>query len=225
MPVDGIPKRAFLQSSEPSPATLSREQLKLRNTVLLAHEQHDVRSVLVTGASEGAGATTVSLALARGLSWDQKHEVVLIDANLQRPRLHELFRLPVNEGLSTAFDENIGLVDLAVLVQPPNLWVIPAGTASRRTILDTKHLAAAMPALREKFDFVIIDAPPVTYHPDVLMLGARLDSVALVVEAERTRMEQLQETIGELNRVNAKLLGVILNREKNHLPKVLNKWL
>jgi Mrp family chromosome partitioning ATPase len=82
-----------------------------------------------------------------------------------------------------------------------------------------------MPALHEAFDFVIVDAPPLELHPDVLMLSLHLNSVIVVAEAERTRIQEVQKITKELHRAKANLLGVVLNRQRDHLPRTIQKLL
>jgi len=201
---------------------LSPEQLKLRNTLLLAHEQKGVRSVLITGTSEGVGVTSLAAAMAIGLSWDPKLEILLIEANWFRPRLHQILPLAEEENSAESLNGSLPNVKAAGF---PNLHVMAAHRHHAVLPLEARRLAASLPSLCDTFDFVIIDAPPVSLHADLLLLCSHLDSVVLVAEAGRTRIKELHETISELNRVEAKLLGVVLNREKNRLPAAFSKWL
>jgi Mrp family chromosome partitioning ATPase len=72
---------------------------------------------------------------------------------------------------------------------------------------------------------MIIDAPPVNLNFDVLMLSLHLDSVILVAEADRTRFQELREALKELRRAGTNLLGIVLNRQKEGLPKAMQNWL
>lgn len=205
---------------------LTPEQLKLRNTILLAREQQGVRSVLVTGVSEGVGVTAIATALALGLSLDQQKEVLLVDANLQRPQLHQFFQLQMSEGITTANATGSGatLWEMAVVAGIPNLHVIPSGGALLGTRFDAKRFVAVLPALHETFDFVIVDAPSPILNPDVLILGMHLNSTILVAEAERSRLQEVDDVTRELSRANARLLGVALNRQREELPRQIKKW-
>jgi Mrp family chromosome partitioning ATPase len=204
---------------------LTREQLKLRNPLLLANEQLGVRSVLITGAGQGVGVTSVAVTLALGLSMDQKKEVLLIDANVGRPQLHNLLNLTPSDNLTVAPMAGAGFLDMAVVNGIPNLHVMSSGDVLRGATFNLKRFAAVLPALREAFDFMIVDAPPVSHNFDVLMLSLHLDSVILVAEANRTRFQEVREALKELKRAGTNLLGIVLNRQKEDMPKAIQNWL
>ncbi|MGH7449792.1 MAG: CpsD/CapB family tyrosine-protein kinase [bacterium] len=212
----------FQLENETGPA-LTPEQFKLRNMLLLARERKEIRSVLVTGTEKGVGVTSVAADLALGLSWDHRQEVLLIEANLHRPRLRELFRL-TSESCGWILEDGAEYLDV-VVTGMPNLVVIPAGGACAATTFDAGRLAETMPALREMYDFIIIDAPPVKMNPEFLALSAHFDGVILVAEAERTRLPALEEAAAALDRAEANVLGVVLNREKARLPAAIENWL
>lgn len=202
---------------------LSREQFKLRNAMLFTQEQQGIRSVLVTGAGEGVGVTSVATTLALGMSMDHKKNVLLVDANASRPRLHKLFSLSSSNDLTVA--ASAGFLDIAAVDGIPNLQILPCGDIRQGMAFDAKRFIAVLPALKEAFDFIIIDAPPVSLHFDALMLSLHLDSVIMVVEADRTRVEEVHETLRELKRAGANLLGIVLNRQRENLPAMWQNWL
>ncbi len=212
-------EKALSGFSVGAPPPLTVEQVQLRNTLLLAHEKNGVRSVLLSGLSNGAGTTSVALAMATALSSDKKTSVLLVDANFDRPGLHRVFGTPESPGLTSVLKDGASLDDVAVFPSTPQLVVVSAGKPTPGTPLDHKRLAVAIAEVRDSFSFIIVDTAPVSTHSDVLLLSSYLDCVALVVEAERTDRHSLRETIAELNRVQARLLGVVLNRQKSYLPK------
>jgi Mrp family chromosome partitioning ATPase len=233
-PVNGVSKNGgttngvstagnYLALEKEARPALTPQQFQLRNMLLLGREQKGHCSVLVTGAGEGVGVTSVAADLALGLSWDHQYEVLLIEANLHRPRLREVFRL-TRENSGWILEDGAEYLDVVVSGMP-NLVVIPAGGTSTATAFDAGRLAATMPALREMYDFIIIDAPPVQMNPEFLVLSAQLDAVILVAEAERTRLPALQEAAAALERAEANVLGVVLNREKSRLPAAIENWL
>lgn len=212
--VSGAPERMI--------PVLSREQLQLRNAVLLAHELHGVRSILVTGAAEGVGTTSVAATLALGLSIDQKKEVLMIDANVRHARLHQLFRLRTSDGLTSAAGPGMDMAEVNGL---PNLHIIKANTASQGLNFDTKRFVSVMPALLEAFDFLIVDAPPLQVNPEMLLLSLHLSAVIVVAEAGRTHTPEMEKLARDLHRAKVKLLGVVLNRQKEKVPALIKKWL
>jgi capsular exopolysaccharide synthesis family protein len=204
---------------------LSREQHKLSNTVLLAQERQGVRSVLVTGTGEGVGVTSVAATLALGLSADPRKRVLLIDINNRKPKLHKLFDLTNSSDLTVASGDPTGFLDMAAVNGISNLRVITANGALHGASFDAKRFVAVLPALKEAFDFMIVDAPPVNLNFDALMLSLHLDSVMLVAEAGRTRFEEVREILKELQRAGANTLGIVLNRQREDLPAALQNLL
>ncbi|MDZ7267813.1 MAG: CpsD/CapB family tyrosine-protein kinase [candidate division KSB1 bacterium] len=202
---------------------LSKEQLKLRNILLLAREQRGIRSVLLTGADEGAGVTAVAVSLALGLSLDPQKEILLVDANVRRPQLHRLLPLTMSEGLKSAAAGSGSFLEMAVVTGLPNLHVMPAIGGRYGTSFEARRFAAVAAALHETFDFVILDAPAFDSTPEVAMLSAYVQSVILVAEAGRTCVPEVREIIRELSRVKATLLGIVLNREREQLPALLRQ--
>jgi Mrp family chromosome partitioning ATPase len=222
VPRNGAEPGAFSEYSARMIPELSRDQLKLRNNLLIAREQQGVRSVVITGTSEGVGVTAVATTLALGLSLDPRKRVLLIDANSKRPKLHKLFDLKSSHEMAT--EDTIGFFDMAVVNGIPNLRVIPIDGVPSGASFETKRFVAVLPALREAFDFMIIDAPPLTLNFEVLMLSLHLDGVMLVAEADRTRTEEIQEVMKELRRAGTNTLGLVLNRTSDDLPRVIRNW-
>ncbi len=200
------------------PAPLSVEQMQLRNTLMLAHDKNGVRSVMISGLNEKSGTTSIALSIAMALSSDKKTSVLLVDANFDRPDLHRVFGMPESPGLTAVLRDGASLDDVAVFPSTPQLVVVSAGKPAPGTTLDHKRLSVAIAEVRDSFSFIIVDTAPVNTHSDVLLLSSYLDCVALVVEAERTQKRTLREAINELNRVQARLLGVVLNRQKDYMP-------
>jgi len=215
-------KRTVSGASEHMIPVLSREQLQLRNTILLAHELQGLRSALVTGVAEGVGATSIAATLALGLSMDQKKEVLLVDANLKHPRLHQLFRLRASGDLTSAAGPGMDMAEVSGL---PNLHVLKSGAAALSLSFDVKRFVSVMPALLEAFDFLVVDAPPIHLHPEILLLSLHLSGAIVVAEAGRTHTQEVQKIARELHRAKARLLGVVLNRQKEKVPGLIKKWL
>ncbi len=223
LPRNGVDSEPLADVAARMIPELSREQLKLRNNLLLARERQGVRSLVVTGTSEGVGVTAVATTLALGLSLDQKKRVLLIETNSRRPKLHKLFDLKSSHEMAT--EDILGFFDMAAVNGIPNLRVMPIEGVPAGSPFDMKRFVAVLPALREAFDFMIIDAPPLALNFDVLMLSLHLDGVMVVAEANRTRVEEIQESLKEVRRAGANFLGLVLNRESNDMPAILKNWL
>jgi Mrp family chromosome partitioning ATPase len=215
-------KRTIATAPERMIPVLSREQLQLRNVILLAHELHSVRSIVVTGVSEGVGATSIAATLALGLSIDQKKQVLLIDANVKQPRLHQLFRLRSSDDLTSTSGPGMEMSEVSGL---GNLHIIKSTVVTQGLAFDTKRVVSVMPALLEAFDFLIVDAPPIQQNPEILLLSLHLSGVVVVAEAGRTHTQEIYRIARELHGAKANLLGVVLNRQREKVPNLIKNWL
>jgi polysaccharide biosynthesis transport protein len=186
-------------------------------------DRPDRATILITSSNpmEGKSMNASNLALAMAQAGQQ---VVLVDADLRRPRLHKYFDLPNSQGLTnlllalnletsvetareqvTQMVQETAVAELKVLTSGP----IPPNPSE---MLGSAKMQAALDVLQEMFDFVIIDSPPALAVTDAVVLATRVDSVLLLVEANRTRRGQLTRSVERLRDVNAKLIGTVLNR-------------
>jgi protein-tyrosine kinase len=175
-------------------------------------------SVMITSAMPAEGKTLTSTNLALTLSESYQRRVLLIDADLRRPRMREVFALPPTEGLTDSLQASRG-GRLPVHQVTPTLWVLTAG----RVVPDPMSLLVS-PAMREllddakaSFDWVVVDTPPIAILPDANLLAAMIDTTLLVVSAKSTPYPMVQRAVEAVGQ--ARILGVVLNRaEMTGLP-------
>lgn len=193
---------------------ISEAYRALRTNIQFARPGQAIRSLLVTSAGpvEGKTATAANLAvvLAQG-----GQRVILVDADLRRPRLHRLFEVPREPGLT---DLIVGRDDdVAGYLQPTaqeNLHVLPCGPLPRNPaeLLASARAAEVMDRIGARADVVVYDSPPAATVTDAVLLGARVDGVIQVVEAGGPRRDVVQRARRLLEKVGAPLLGPVLNR-------------
>jgi capsular exopolysaccharide synthesis family protein len=176
-----------------------------------AQKASGVRSVMVTSALASEGKTLTATNLALTLSESYQRRVLLIDADLRRPRMREMFALSGAEGLT---DSLLGARGdrLPVHQVTPTLWVLAAG----RMIPDPMSMLAS-PAMkqllddaRDSFDWVVVDTPPIAILPDANLLAAMIDTALLVVSAQSTPYPMVQRAARAID--TKRILGVVLNR-------------
>jgi len=104
-----------------------------------------------------------------------------------------------------------------------NLFVITSGhyETSPSHVLEAPRMSEVLAQLHERFQFIVFDSAPVNVYTDAQILGARVDATVFVIEADRTRVDEVQRAKRQLERGGAKMLGVLLNRRKNYLPTFL----
>ena len=137
---------------------------------------------------------------------------VLVDADLRRPCLHEIFGLPNTEGLATALAS--GNVDDVTPQQTSitGLQVLTSGPVPTNPVdlVSSASMAELLRALAKEADLVMLDSPPAATLADASVLASRVDGVVLVLDARRTHRDQAQRAKAQLERVHANLLGVVL---------------
>ena len=158
---------------------------------------------------EGKSTTVANLAIALAHGGES---VVLVDADLRRPRLDELFGLDRAPGLTTAL---VGAVDIADAVQEtsvPGLDVLTTGALppNPSELLQTNAMADLVLTLQRRYDIVLFDAPPLLPVTDAALLATLSDGAVLLVRHGRTTAEQVRAAVGRLQSVGADLLGTVL---------------
>ena len=185
----------------------------LRTNLLLSRAGEPPKVTLVTSALsvEGKTVTTVNTA-AVFASMGMK--VVLVDADLRRPRCHEMLLTKNVAGLTEVLT---GQFDLADVIRPTaveNLFLISAGTVppNPAELIGSKSMRHTLDSLREQFDFVFIDSAPVMVVSDSLFIAAIADGTVVLVDSSATPRAIVSEMCSRLSRVGAKVLGVVLNQ-------------
>lgn len=183
----------------------------LAATLHHAQKASGVRTVMVTSAMPSEGKTLTATNLALTLSQSYQRRVLLVDGDLRRPRLREMFALPATEGLTDSLATGRG-DRLPVHQISPTLWVLTAGhtVPDPMSLLVSPAMKQLIEDARESFDWVVVDTPPIAILPDANLLAAMIDTALLVVSAESTPYPMVQraaEAIGP-----KRILGVVLNR-------------
>jgi receptor protein-tyrosine kinase len=171
------------------------------------------RVILFTspGASEGKTTTVANVGMA---FVEAGHRTAIVDADLRRPRLHKFFGIPGEVGLSTVL---IGKVDITTAVQTVGeehqVDVVPAGpiVPNPAELLRSDVTETALGKLRESYDVVIIDCPPVLPVADALVLSRHCDTAILLAGADNTSRRRLASAVEALRQVDAPLAGLVLN--------------
>jgi succinoglycan biosynthesis transport protein ExoP len=198
-----------------APASPTAEAYRaLRSSILLSAIDNPLRTLVITSAFMSEGKSTLSANIAVMLA-QRGERVLIVDADLRRSTLHLLFGLRrPSQGLTNLLSRQ---TDESVILHPvsqvPNLAYLPAGAVppNPAELLASHRMAEMMRQWAEQYDRVIIDTAPILAVSDSLAPAARADSVLLVVRAGVTRKKALMRTRELLRRVNAHLLGAVVN--------------
>lgn len=187
----------------------------IRTNLLYTLANADSRVVVFSSAEPSAGKSTLCTNLSLIMA-QSGAKVLLIDADLRKPVQHRHFRLRKTEGLSRVLG---GLSDLESAIHrqvAPNLDVLLAGTIppNPSELLGSDRMKALLQAVAKEYDYVFIDTPPVGVVADALVLASLSAGIVLVARQRQTTYEEIEDSIEAINRVNSKLLGVVLTDVK-----------
>jgi capsular exopolysaccharide synthesis family protein len=169
-------------------------------------------TILVTSPGDGQGRTTTAANLAVTLA-QAGRSVVLVDADLRNPRLHQVFQVPGDNGLTTLLDGDATVSDVLEETPVPRLRVLPAGhrDGDHVDLFDSDQVARVLRALQKHADVLILDSPAVLSSSDAIVLAALSDRVLLVGDFTRTGREPVRRALAELAEVVADgALGPVL---------------
>jgi capsular exopolysaccharide synthesis family protein len=212
---DGARARHGLLLDGDAPAPLAEAFRQLRTSVLLAEGGRNLKSLLVTSAMPGEGKTTMAVNTAVSLARTGAF-VLLVDADLRNPRLHSIFSLKNERGLSTLLSDEADETEALRAVTPDaasRIDVLPSGPMIPESaeLLSSGQMARLVKAYRAVYDYVIIDSPPLTFFSDGVQLSALADGVVLVVSSGDSSRESARRSYQVLQDAGANVCGVVLN--------------
>ena len=196
------------------PANFVEAFKKVRTNMLFCSAEEGLHSIVVTSAGPGEGKSLVSSNLAVALA-QTGQRVLLMDADMRRPRVHEIFDAPQEPGLSNLMTSNAKASE-AIRKAPniPGLWLLPAGhiPPNPAELLGSRRYSMFISSLADHFDWLIIDSPPVMVVADGSIVANLATGVLFVVGADRTTRQAVRAAHEQLVSANARVIGSVLNR-------------
>ena len=219
-PVRPLAPREDAAATDPA----GEDYQKLRASLVSIAVPSGLHTILVTASRHGEGATTVAIGLATALAKERESRVLLVEANLRTPCFSAVLPLTTEAGLVDFAAGRAAPEALATRLEGLNFSVIAAGVVPGRPI-DLEVLDALVARLRSQFDFIVIDGPPVNRYADASVMATKVDGVILVVEADSTPVVEAEAAKRQLDKVGARILGVVLNRRRSYIPAFLESIL
>jgi polysaccharide biosynthesis transport protein len=194
------------------PQNFSEAFKSVRTNVLFSSAEEGMRSLVVTSAGPGEGKSLVASNLAMALA-QAGQRVLLIDADMRRPRVHDIFGGQQEPGLSNVLAGNAKTSEAIRKSSTAGLWVMPAGhiPPNPAELLGSKRYTDFVSSLGIHFDWVVLDTPPVMVVADSSIVANQSSGVVFVVRADHTSRHAVRAAVEQLEAANAHLLGSVLN--------------
>jgi capsular exopolysaccharide synthesis family protein len=232
--IDSLPKRRLLLvgggGNEDEDARMNSELLinndsrsslaeayrQLRTSILLSTAGHAPKSLLITSSMPAEGKTTTAVNTAISLA-QTGAKVLVIDADMRRPRLHSVFGKSNAEGLSTILSSNIDDNEILKIIQYDNdskLNLLPSGPIppNPAELVGSEQMANLLKKMQDHFTHVVVDSPPIASFTDGVLVASMVDGVILVVHSGKSSRQVVRRSCQLLQDINAKVFGVVLNK-------------
>jgi receptor protein-tyrosine kinase len=215
------------QSANPATRWASEEALRLVQQIFIPQTQEPPRVVVFAGIDHGNGCSQICAAVAETLASNERGRVCLVEANFRTPALPGMFGVTNHFGLTEALLRDAPVETFARPLHQENLWLLSSGSMAvdSPNLLASDQLRSRITELREQFDFVIIDAPPLTRYSDAVVLGQLSNGLVLVIEANSTRREAAAAAADSLRSAKVPILAAVLNKRTFPIPEKIYKML
>lgn len=188
----------------------------IRSGLLLSSAEQPPKTILVTSMDAKEGKTSTTINIARVLSQGGK-KVLIIDCDLRRPRVHAVFAMQNDRGLSNFLTGNLQ-ENIIHKIPGEEIYVISSGTIppNPSELVSSRKLKTLVEKMAEDFDFVLLDSPPIQSVTDSLALTQIVDGTVVVIRVGVTTYEMLQSGLKKLKDVQCHLLGCVLNGQRKN---------
>jgi capsular exopolysaccharide synthesis family protein len=206
--------------------TASDSTLRLVQRIFLQHTQDPPRMVVFAGIDHGNGCSQIAASVAETLAGNAPGTVCLVEANFRSPALPAMLGTTNYHGLTDALLEEDPIRAFIKPVFNESLCLLTSGplAVDSPNLLTSERMKARSAELRKEFDFVIVDAPPLTRYADAIALGQLSDGIVLVLEAGYTRREAARIAVETLRSSEIQVLGAVLNKRTFPIPeKIYNR--
>lgn len=186
----------------------------LRTNIQYSNIDNEIKTIIVTSASSDEGKSSVVSNLAVSVAYTGK-KVLVIDCDLRKPTIHKLMEISNLKGLTNVL---IGEMELEEIVHKSGeletLYILTSGPIppNPSELLGSRTMENFLNSLKSEYDMIIIDSPPVGLVTDAAVLSTKADGVLLVVAAAEVEIEEIKRAQELLEKVNANILGVVLNK-------------
>ncbi|MFA7744112.1 CpsD/CapB family tyrosine-protein kinase [Salinicoccus roseus] len=212
------PRQLIVEKQPKSP--VSEQFRTVRTNIMYSNIDTEIKTLLVTSATPGAGKSTTAANLAVAYAQSGKR-TVLIDADLRRPTMHYTFEMTNQRGMSTAIVNDVPVENIVRETEIENLDLITSGPIppNPSELLSSNKMTHLLKTFSMHYDMVIIDSPPLLAVTDAQVLSKITDGTVLVTNVAGNNRDRLREAKDLLDKADANILGVVMNNKKMNTKK------
>ncbi len=197
------------------PSSVVSEQFRtVKTNIQFSMVDETLRTIVVTSAGPASGKSTIAANLAATFASNEK-KVLLVDADLRKPTVHKTFKVRNNDGLTTLLtDRNASLEEVIYRTHSDGLYVLTSGAIppNPAELLASKRMEEIRQEMLDYFDLIIFDTPPLLAVTDAQVMASRSEGVIFVIPQGQANKEEVIKAKDLLEKVQANVLGAILNR-------------
>lgn len=172
----------------------------------------NIKTVLMTSATPNEGKSTTIANLAVVMA-QAGHTVCVVDCDMRNPTQNKLFNIS-NIGVSNIFATGNTLESVLIQTEIEGLWVVPAGPVppNPSELLGSEQMTAILEDLRGRFDYVLVDTPPIMPVTDAAVISSKMDAVIMIIDSGEIAPQICKEAKSRLEQAGAHILGAVLNK-------------
>lgn len=199
---------------------IATEMRRLYSNIQNSIRRKSMKSFMITSANRGEGKSTVASHLALTVARFKDKKSLIVDADLRRPRIHQVFDVPKAPGLFECLQDNVDPLEVVKDTKIENLKVIPSGKTIRSPahLFEREVLSEIFEKIKFYYDIVIVDSAPVVPVSDPMLISGAVDGVVLVLLAGRTPQSVATRAKNILMNANANIIGAVVNNLSEVLP-------
>lgn len=207
--------KAIISYNDPK-SVISEQYRAIRTNIEYSNVDQNTKTILVTSSDKNDGKTTTVSNLAVSFA-NLNKKVLLIDCDLRNASIHKMFKINNIYGLTDILAKDRAVDKCIQETELKNLYVLTAGAIppNPAEILSSEKMKNLIEDLKNIYDYIFIDTPPIGLVTDAGVLSSFIDGVVLVVKSESVEKKYLEETKKKLDAVDARILGAILNAYKS----------
>ncbi|WP_207655804.1 CpsD/CapB family tyrosine-protein kinase [Vallitalea okinawensis] len=207
-----VSKNLIAYNNPKSPITEAYRML--RTNLYYCHTDKRIQTIVVTSPDKGEGKTTTGGNLALTIAKDG-HKVLILDCDLRKPRVHKYFKVDNEQGITNMLVDGLPFENIRKIFQgDSNIHIVTSGPLppNPAELLGSQKMLQFLKKLKEEYDYILIDAPPVGQVTDAAVIGPEADGVILTLASAQSNIHAAKRAKELLDNVGAKIIGTVLTK-------------